>query len=264
MPLAELLAAPPERTAWLVEDGSWFGRVADRGQTESGQIDPWRDAWGSRSRGARRSWGGPPPGLRVYLAFEEKASEVRAHFAAMGATAEDVRVCLAQAPEDALVQAAGHRGDRASRVDRHRHALRFVRVRDGNDYAEMSRALEAVILLARETGAHVLVVHHLGKGERSGGDAILGSTAIFATVDTALLLRRAEHYRTCRRSSGMAATWRRSPSPSTRTRGGSPRGAAGRTRTKAPRRTCSSSFCGGRKEALEESTILEEVEGRGR
>jgi hypothetical protein len=39
-------------------------------------------------------------------------------------------------------------------------------------------------------------VHHLGKGERDGGDAILGSTAIFAAVDTALILKRLEKYRT--------------------------------------------------------------------
>jgi hypothetical protein len=66
----------------------------------------------------------------------------------------------------------------------------------GNDYTTMTAALEPLHMLARETGAHVLAVHHLGKGERADGDAILGSTAIFAAVDTALILKRSEKYRT--------------------------------------------------------------------
>jgi hypothetical protein len=73
----------------------------------------------------------------------------------------------------------------------------MIRVEDGNDYALMTAALEPLLTLARETGAHVLAVHHLGKGERGeAGDAILGSTAIFAAVDTALLFKRSQRYRT--------------------------------------------------------------------
>jgi len=60
----------------------------------------------------------------------------------------------------------------------------------------MTQALEPLLSLSRDTGAHVLAVHHLGKAEREGGDSILGSTAIFAAVDTALFLKRSEKYRT--------------------------------------------------------------------
>jgi hypothetical protein len=56
--------------------------------------------------------------------------------------------------------------------------------------------LEPLLARARETGAHVLCVHHIGKSDRSGPDAILGSTAIFAAVDTALILKASERYRT--------------------------------------------------------------------
>ncbi|MBI2160959.1 MAG: AAA family ATPase, partial [Candidatus Rokubacteria bacterium] len=68
--------------------------------------------------------------------------------------------------------------------------LRFVRLRAAGDDAAVTTALEPLLALARDTGAHVLAAHHLGKAERSGGDGILGSTAIFAAVDTALLLTR--------------------------------------------------------------------------
>jgi hypothetical protein len=73
--------------------------------------------------------------------------------------------------------------------------LRFVRVRDANDYAVVTAALEPLVTLARETGAHVLAVHHEGK---LTGTAVTASsaTAFFGAVDTALLLRRSEKYRT--------------------------------------------------------------------
>ena len=136
-------------------------------------------------------------GLVFYLALEEKRSEVRAHFRAMGATPEDsIKVFIAPSPQNGLAQLR-------EATERERPALvivdpliKLVRVRDANDYAVVSQALEPLLTLARETGAHVLAVHHLGKGERSGGDAILGSTAIFAAVDTALILKRSEKYRT--------------------------------------------------------------------
>ena len=74
--------------------------------------------------------------------------------------------------------------------------FRFVRVRDGNDYAAVTNALEPLHALARETAAHVLAVHHLGKDDRQGGDAVLGSTALFAAVDTLLLMKRNDKFRT--------------------------------------------------------------------
>jgi hypothetical protein len=74
--------------------------------------------------------------------------------------------------------------------------FRFVRMKDGNDYAAVTNALEPLHALARETGAHVMAVHHMGKGDRQGGDSVLGSTALFAAVDTLLMMKRNEKYRT--------------------------------------------------------------------
>jgi len=74
--------------------------------------------------------------------------------------------------------------------------LKLVRVTNANDYAEVSRVLEPLIELARTSGCHLLCVHHLGKGERGGADALLGSTALFAAVDTLLMMQRHEHIRT--------------------------------------------------------------------
>ena len=126
----------------------------------------------------------------VYLALEEKRSEVQAHFSRMGALDEEIYLHFGSSPEDALpgLEAA---------ITTYKPALviidplmRFIRVRDSNDYAEMTRAMEPLMTMARVSGAHILCVHHAGKGDREGGDSILGSTAIFGSVDTALIMRK--------------------------------------------------------------------------
>jgi hypothetical protein len=196
-PLVELLREPPEAVRWCVEGRLPAGGLSLlAGKPKAGKSTLARCLALAVARGAPWIGWATTAGPVLYLALEEKRAEVRAHFEAMGATDEDVRVLVAQAPEDGLLRLR-------EAADRVRPTLiivdplfRFVRVRDANDYAELTRALEPLLALGRETGAHVLVVHHLGKGERTGGDAILGSTAIFGAVDSALLLRRAERYRT--------------------------------------------------------------------
>jgi hypothetical protein len=134
----------------------------------------------------------------VYLALEEKRSEVRKHFADLGAEGvEAVHVHCAAAPQDAipaLLEDVKRLKPVLVIVD---PVLRMTRIRDANDYALVSNALEPLMSLAREYGTHLLLIYHLGKGERTDAtDAILGSTAFFAAVDTALILKRSDRYRT--------------------------------------------------------------------
>jgi hypothetical protein len=140
--------------------------------------------------------------------------------------------------------------------------FRFTRVKDANDYAAVTTALEPLGTLARETGAGVLAVHHLGKGDREGGDSILGSTAIFAAVDTALLLKRTEKYRTLgsvqrygEDLEEITLTW----DPTARTM------AAGPSRDIADQAVTGDAildYLATVKEPVEEKIILEQVEGR--
>ena len=73
--------------------------------------------------------------------------------------------------------------------------LKMVRLRDASDYAEVGAKLEPLLDLARETGAHILETHHLGKNDRGDGDAVLGSTALFGAVDTLIELRKRDQGR---------------------------------------------------------------------
>jgi hypothetical protein len=115
----------------------------------------------------------------------------------MGATAaEPLWVLVDQAPKDIVAavrtQAIDERPDLII-VDT---MQRFLKARSTDDYAEMTLLFDQVIGIAQKSGAAVLLVTHSSKADRSGLDAILGSTAIAGSVDTAILLTRSARYRT--------------------------------------------------------------------
>lgn len=74
--------------------------------------------------------------------------------------------------------------------------FRLIRLKDGNAYNEVTAGLEPLIRLARDTGVSILAVHHSKKGDSDIEDCLLGSTAIFGSVDTTILLKRYEGYMT--------------------------------------------------------------------
>ena len=128
----------------------------------------------------------------LYLAHEEKMSEVKRHFRQLEARLDDpIHVFVKPAPEDAF-----NKLRRSIKI--HRPALvvidpifRFLkRIKDGNDYAEMNNALEPLMTMARKYDTHILVTHHSNKAGGSGGDEVLGSTAIFGGVDCLLSMTR--------------------------------------------------------------------------
>jgi hypothetical protein len=61
-------------------------------------------------------------------------------------------------------------------------------IADENDASKATLALAPVMLLAANTGAGIVVVHHTRKGGGSGGEAIRGSGAIYASVDMSVEL----------------------------------------------------------------------------
>ncbi len=196
--LGDLLNEPEESVSWLVDGllpmGGFSLLVA---KPKAGKTTLARNLALAVARGQSFLTRATHPGAVIYLALEEKRSEVRKHFHDLGAIGtEAIFIHVASAPADALEQLRTVAQEKIIVLVIIDPLFRFTRVKDGNDYAQVSAALEPLLVLARETGAHVLVVHHAGKGEREGGDVILGSTAIFAAVDTALIMRRTERYRT--------------------------------------------------------------------
>jgi hypothetical protein len=68
----------------------------------------------------------------------------------------------------------------------------FLDVESENNYKEVKRELRRIRNVARETGTHILLVHHNSKGNkddrRRGNRGILGSQAIAGGVDTIMVL----------------------------------------------------------------------------
>ena len=197
-PLGELLKEPEENVTWLV-DGllptGGFSIMAAKPKV--GKSTLARDLSFSIARGNPFLGRAVAQGPVLYFALEEKRSEVRRHFKDMGASGEEpIFIYSDRVQSNAIDQIRAVVHEKKPVLVIIDPLFRFIKVKDTSAYAEITNALEHLLLLSRETGTHVLCIHHSSKGNRQGGDSLLGSTAIFGSVDTLILLKRLDSYRT--------------------------------------------------------------------
>jgi len=139
------------------------------------------------------------PGLCIYLALEERIEDVTADFRAMGATGNELILIHADTIPArgilALIDLVREWKPVMVVID---PLFRLAHIKDEKAYAETYAALGLLIDVARDTGAHILVSHHMGKGMAKADpvDSPLGSTAIAAAVSSLVILKRTEAYRT--------------------------------------------------------------------
>ena len=131
----------------------------------------------------------------IYLALEEKRSEIRKKLKALGETPERISFHFGSAPEKAIQEV--HTLIRKTKagflvVD---VLQKLCRVKDLNDYAQVTNTLEPLMATAREENCHILLTHHAGKADRQDGDDILGSTALLGGVDTSIHIKKREKRR---------------------------------------------------------------------
>jgi hypothetical protein len=134
-------------------------------------------------------------GKVLYLCLEEKRAEIAKHFRRMGSSDDEILVAFIT-PENALTALGMAIAEHEPLLTIIDPLSRLLRVRDFNDYGAMTRSLEPFVDLARKLGCHILALHHDGKGERDGGDALLGSTALFGSVDCHIQMKKRERGRT--------------------------------------------------------------------
>ena len=60
-------------------------------------------------------------------------------------------------------------------------------VQNEKDYNEIKQAMRKFKDLAKKTNTHIMFIHHMNKSNEGGPQSIMGSNAIFAAVDCALL-----------------------------------------------------------------------------
>ena len=191
--LAELFDAPDDDVTWLVDDLLPRGGLSIlSARPKAGKTTLSRT--GAMAVANGRPWLGREVerGPVLICAFEEIKAAVAKHFRAMGATPDmPLHFHIGPPPGDPFPWLEAE-------VERIKPALvvvdplfKLIAVEDGNSYAEVGRALDPLLGLARSTGAHVLAVHHNRKSSGDvAGDEVLGSTSLFAGVDTLLTLRR--------------------------------------------------------------------------
>ncbi len=194
-----LIAEADEAIEYVVEGLILVGGTAVfAGRPKSGKTTTALPLALSVARGTswlgRRTRQGPV----LYVALEGARGYWRAKLRDLGVTQDDeLYVCVGRAPGAAIAWLR-------DAIERHRPSLvivdtmqRLLRVKDGNDYATGSNATDAVIELARMTGAALVMVHHSGKRSREAiVDEVMGSTAWAAAVDTVIVLRRHGEQRT--------------------------------------------------------------------
>jgi len=199
-PIGDLLREPEADVEWVWDDTLPSGGLSIvSGKPKAGKSTLVRALALSIARGEPFLGRPTTRGPAVYLALEEKRGQVQAHFKRMGARVDDpLAVHVGAAPEDALTQLEVLVAERNPSLVIIDPLNRFARIRDLNDYSMVDARIAPLMALARTTGAHLLLVHHEGKGAnlRDAGDSILGSTALFAAVDAAISVRRIDSRRT--------------------------------------------------------------------
>ena len=128
----------------------------------------------------------------IYVGLEDSPSRSYQHFVSLGMKEHDpILVYNAwQMPGLTLV-----RSQLQSRPDIKLVVLdtlfKVCPVGSADDYAQVTKVFNGIHELCRQFNIHISVIHHMAKVQKDDPfDGILGSTAILAAVDTAIVLQR--------------------------------------------------------------------------
>ena len=132
----------------------------------------------------------------VYLALEEKKGEIQKNLSKLGVVDEPLFFHFGPAPVEAMKEVGPLIKEIGAGLLVIDIMQKFCRVKDLNDYSQVTRALEPLMATARQLNCHILLVHHAGKRDRDDGDDILGSTGLLGGVDTSIHIKKREKRRT--------------------------------------------------------------------
>ena len=199
--LAQIFSEPEEDHRWIVDGLLISGGCSLLGsKPKTGKTTLTRDLALSVATGKEFLGFETVQGPVLILSFEEKRHEIRRHFINMGCSGTEpiflVTTPMGRNSNEIIEKLVQEIKPCLVIVDTLVHVL--GRTSDLNDYLDVTRGIEPLLRLARENDLHLMLVHHLGKQERTGGDGILGSTAIFGMMDTVFLIDRNNGHRTIR------------------------------------------------------------------
>lgn len=193
----DILATDEPETAWL-----WEGILPSGGMSlvvakpKVGKTTLAFNLAIATARGAPFLERSTAQGAVVYLALEEKKGETKKKLEAAGVADEPLVFHFGSAPVEAMKRVEGLIRATSAKLLIIDVLQKFCRLRDLNDYAQVTNALEPLLAAARKQDCHILLTHHAGKKERPDGDDILGSTGLVGGVDTSIIIKKREKRRT--------------------------------------------------------------------
>ena len=192
--VGKLLSELPVKRDWLIEDLFIAGGISVlAARPKAGKSTFSRDMAACVARGNQFLGKNTKRGPVILLDLEGKREELTESLRGLGVEHDDeIHILCGIAPQDAielLRRDAMWLKPSLIVVDT---LQRLARVRDLNDYAATTTALEPFISIARDSGAHIMLLHHSGRADGHGVDAPMGSTAISGSVDTVAVLKRKE------------------------------------------------------------------------
>lgn len=126
----------------------------------------------------------------VYLALEEHRDEVQKNLSKLGVTDEPLYIHFGPAPAEAMREVEPLIKETGAKFLVIDILQKFCRVKDLNDYAQVTRTLEPLMASGRKLDCQISLTHHAGKADREDGDDILGSTGLLGGVDTSIHIKK--------------------------------------------------------------------------
>jgi len=126
----------------------------------------------------------------VYLALEEHRDEVQKNLSKLGVTDEPLYIHFGPAPARAMEEVEPLIKETGAKFLVIDILQKFCRVKDLNDYSQVTRTLEPLMAVGRRLDCQISLTHHAGKKDREDGDDILGSTGLLGGVDTSIHIKK--------------------------------------------------------------------------
>jgi hypothetical protein len=191
--LGDLLSTPDDEVPYVVDGLVPAGSIClFCAPPKTGKSTATRSMALAVARGASWLDRRTAQGTAWVFAFEDKKQEVKKHFAQMGATAADaVEFFIGGVPLDLLRDLHDRAVRERPRLIVVDHLGHVLAAKDFNDYAQVTTKFAPLVALARESGAALVLNYHASShADREGINAVLGSTAIVASVDNVLIMRK--------------------------------------------------------------------------
>lgn len=190
-PLSEVLKTET-KLDWLIDRFLTVGGLSlIAGPPKAGKSTLIRQLQRSVCRGEKFLERKTKKGTVYCLALEEQEELLKEQYEALGLTdADDIYIHTGSPLSQNYIETLSHD------LSQNKVALLVIdtlmlatNIAELNSYSDVNKALTPLRDLARETGTHVLLIHHSNK-HGIGAGAILGSNAIAGAVDTFMVFQK--------------------------------------------------------------------------